>query len=60
MNEKGTNNGREVWWGNTLMEDVVPIDILEEWLFLNLFCVSLSGTQPPRRIASEKLRYNEQ
>lgn len=37
------------------MENVVKVDIFEEWLSLNLFRVGLSRAKSTSRVASQKL-----
>jgi hypothetical protein len=49
-------DGWEVWRRNTLVEDVLPADISEEGLALDLDGIVLARTQPPLRVPSEKLQ----
>lgn len=50
-----TNNGREVWWWNSFVEDVVKVDILEEGVPLDFFCISLTGTQATLWVSGQQL-----
>ncbi len=41
--KRKTHDRREVRWGDTLIQDIVEADVLEEWMSLNLFSIGLAG-----------------
>ena len=51
----GAYNCREVWWGYTFVQYIIPDDVLEEWLPLDLFCVSFPRAETAVRISCKKL-----
>ena len=51
----GAYNCREVWWGYTFVQDVIPDDVLEEWLPLDLLCVSFPRAETAVRVTRKKL-----
>ena len=36
-----THDRREIWWRNALVQHIVEVDVLEERMSLDLFCVAL-------------------
>lgn len=52
---RGTHDVGEEGTGNTLVEDVVPVGILEEEVRLDLGGISLARTESTDRVASEEL-----
>jgi hypothetical protein len=52
-----TNDGWEVRDRDPFVEDIIPVDVLEEWLLLNLFGVGLTGPKAPGGVACEQLDF---
>lgn len=40
-----TNNSREVWWWDTLVHNIIEVDIFEERMPFNLFRISFPGSK---------------
>jgi hypothetical protein len=45
-----TYDGREVRRRNTLVENVVKVNVLEEWMLLNLFRIALARSKTTGRV----------
>lgn len=55
-NQRAAHNSREVRWGYTFVENVIPDDVFEEWLPFNLLRVPLSGAEAAIRVSGKKLQ----
>ena len=53
-----TYNCREIWWGNTLVQDIIEVDVLKERVSLDFLRVRLAGPETSSRIPREELRKN--
>ena len=51
-----THDCREVWWGYTFVEYIIPDDVLEERLSLDLLSVSFPRAKAAVRVSSKKLQ----
>lgn len=49
------SDGREVWWWDTLVIDIVKVDILEEQVSFDILSVCFSGTESSSWISGEEL-----
>jgi len=45
-----TYDSREVRRGNTLVENVIKTDVLEEWMLLDLFRIALARSKTTGRV----------
>lgn len=47
----------EEWWRHLLVQDVLPIDALEEWVSLDLLCISLATAESLFGVTSQELKF---
>jgi hypothetical protein len=56
MEVKRAHDCREVWRGYTFVENVIPVDVLEERLPLDFLSVPFPRAKPAIWVSSEKLQ----
>ena len=59
MSAEDTYDSREVRWWNTLVQNIIKADILEERMSLDLFCVGLSGAQTTSGVTCQQLNWTQ-
>lgn len=50
-----THDLREVWGRDTLVEDIIPVDVLEEWVSLDVECIIWAGPKSTSWVSCEQL-----